>query len=108
MRILLDESVPRPLKRLLAEHEVTTAIEQGWASIANGELLRLAAAEFDALVTADQGILTQQNLAAFDIAVIVLVAPTNTMVHYEPLAEKLPVQLGNEADHASPLPWVGC
>lgn len=33
MRILLDESAPRALKRLLPDHTVETAPERGWASI---------------------------------------------------------------------------
>lgn len=62
MRILLDESWPRPLARLLPDHEVRTVGAMGWAGKRNGELLRLAAAEFDALLTADQNLEHQQNL----------------------------------------------
>jgi predicted nuclease of predicted toxin-antitoxin system len=88
MRILLDESVPRALQNLLPDHQVSTAAAEGWASIANGELLTRAAAAFDILVTADQNMPHQQDLTRFDIGVVVLVAPTNSMVHYEPIAEK--------------------
>ena len=49
MRILLDESLPRPLARLLPEHEVRTVAAMGWTGIRNSELLQLAAGEFDAL-----------------------------------------------------------
>ena len=31
MRVLLDECLPRRLKRLLADHEVVTVPEAGWA-----------------------------------------------------------------------------
>jgi hypothetical protein len=54
-----------------------------------GELLRRAADEFDVLVTADQGIPHQQNLAKFDIAVVVLAAVSSRIEAYEPLADKL-------------------
>jgi hypothetical protein len=54
MRVLLDESLPRPLGRLLAEHIVRTVAEEGWAGLENGELLRTAAARFDVILTADQ------------------------------------------------------
>lgn len=47
MRVLLDECVPRRLKRELVGHDVKTAPEMGWASKKNGELLALAAVEFD-------------------------------------------------------------
>jgi predicted nuclease of predicted toxin-antitoxin system len=51
MRVLVDECVPRRLKRHLPGHEVRTVPEVGWAGKKNGELLRLAAREFDAFVT---------------------------------------------------------
>ena len=56
MRILLDEFLPRPLARLLPEHEVRTVAAMGWTGIRNSKLLRLAAREFDAFLTADQNL----------------------------------------------------
>ena len=62
MRVLLDESVDRRLKRAFDEHhEVSTVPERGWASMKNGELLEAAEKEFDAFVTTDRGIPHQQN-----------------------------------------------
>ncbi|MFA5891972.1 MAG: DUF5615 family PIN-like protein [Actinomycetota bacterium] len=104
MRILLDESVPRRLKALLAGHEVVTVRDAGWASFSNGELLTRASQVFDALVTADQKMPHQQNLTRFDIAVVVLVAKTNTMVDYEPLALKLRTTV--ESATAGAVSWV--
>jgi len=49
---------------LLPGHDVRTVVQSGWSSLSNGELLRKAATEFDALVTADQNIEFQQNLKA--------------------------------------------
>lgn len=89
MRILLDESVPRDLKGLLEDHEVKTVVEQGWASISNGELLERASGHFDVLVTADQQLPHQQDPSRYNVAVFVLVARTNSMVDYEPMADKL-------------------
>ena len=40
MRLLLDESLPRPLADLLAGHEVRTVTQMGWTSVRNGALLR--------------------------------------------------------------------
>lgn len=51
----------------------------GWGGKRNGELLQLAAADFDALLTADQNLEHQQNLGALPVAVIILVSPTNRM-----------------------------
>ena len=72
MRILLDECVPWPVYKLLAGHECTTAQRRGWGGLKNGDLLRLAEAEFDLFVTSDQNIRYQQNLAGRKIAILVL------------------------------------
>ncbi len=85
MRILLDESLPRPLAQLLQEHEVRTVAAMGWTGIRNSELLQLAAGKFDALLTADQNLEHQQNLSALPIAVVILVAPTNRIQSLRPL-----------------------
>jgi hypothetical protein len=77
MRLLLDESLPRGLKRQLSAQKVATVPDQGWAGKSNGELLRLAEGEFDAFFTADQNVEYQQNLGAYNLAVIVLLAPTH-------------------------------
>jgi hypothetical protein len=77
MRVLLDECVDWRLSRYIVGHEVKTARQMGWSSISNGRLLALAAQEFDVLVTVDQNLAFQQNLAAFNIAVIVLRARSN-------------------------------
>jgi len=45
MRLLLDECVPRPLKRDLVGHDVSHVVDMGWSSKRNGELLRLMAVE---------------------------------------------------------------
>jgi predicted nuclease of predicted toxin-antitoxin system len=89
LRILLDESLPRPLARLLPEHDVRTVAVMGWVGKRNGELLQLAAADFDALLTADQNLEHQQNLGTLPIAVIVLVAPTNRIESLRPLIPAL-------------------
>jgi len=90
MRILLDESAPSELRELLADHDVETVPERGWRAKENGELLTLAVGEgFDAFVTPDQNIPHQQNLASFDIAVVILAAGRNRRATYEPVAGKL-------------------
>ena len=78
MRVLLDECLPRRLKRELVGHDVRTAPEMGWASKSNGELLALATGEFDVFVTADRNLSYQQDVSAFDIAIVVLVARSNS------------------------------
>ena len=89
MRVLLDECVPRRLKRELSGHTVLTVPEAGWASIKNGELLKLAEASFDAFVTVDRGMRYQQNLGAYGIAVVVLVVRHNKFEMLQPLIPAL-------------------
>jgi predicted nuclease of predicted toxin-antitoxin system len=85
MRVLLDECVPRKLKRELPEHEVLTVTERGWSGVRNGELLALAVAEFDAFLTVDQNLKYQQNLQTFPIAILLLVARNNRFKTLLPL-----------------------
>ena len=89
MRILLDESVPRRLSSLLAGHTATTVARQGWAGVKNGELLALAAAEFDVLITADRNIEYQQNLLTLPLAVLVLVIRSNRLEEVVPLVPEI-------------------
>lgn len=74
MKVLLDECVPRKLKREIGNHEVVTVTEQGWSGFQNGELLGLAATEFDIFLTVDQNLSFQQNLENFGIGIILMVA----------------------------------
>jgi hypothetical protein len=72
-RILLDESTPAGLARLLGGFDVKTVPEMGWAGISNGQLLNEAEqAGFDVLLTADQNLRWQQRLANRKIGVVVL------------------------------------
>ena len=67
MRVIFDQGVPLPLRRLLTKHTVSTAFELGWMALDNGALLAAAEAQFDALVTTDQNLRYQQNLARTNI-----------------------------------------
>ena len=85
MRLLLDECVPKRLKRELRGHQAKTVQDMGWAGIKNGALLRLADGQFEALVTVDQGIEYQQNLTGLNIRVVVMLAPSNDVDDLRPL-----------------------
>lgn len=89
MRILLDESVPRRLKRDLHGHEVSTVTEIGWRGKKNGELLQLACERFDVFVIVDQNLEYQQNLKRFDIAFVLLIAVNNKYEALSPLVPKI-------------------
>ena len=89
-RVLLDENVDRQLRPLFdAGFEVLTVQEQGWDGLKNGELLRSAAAEFDVFVTMDQKLPYQQNLKAFDLAVVVIRTVSNAFLDVVPLMSKV-------------------
>lgn len=77
MKVLLDECLPKKLKREVSAEVVRTVPEMGWAGTVNGALLRLAEQEFDIFLTNDQNLEHQQNLKKFNLAFVVLVAPTN-------------------------------
>ena|SRR6266496_5542727 len=85
MRVLLDECVPRKLKRELANHEVVTVTENGWSGFKNGELLALAESEFDIFLTVDQNLSLQQNLQSLAIGIILVVARNNRLKTLLPL-----------------------
>lgn len=93
MKIFLDHCVPKRLLRLLAEHEVKTAYQMGWAAKKNGELLKLVESEFEVFVTVDQNLRHQQNLASSSLKVIVLVAATNQYDNLAPLILQVKVAL---------------
>ena len=88
-RVLLDECLPRDLKKLLQDHDTKTVPEAGWASKRNGELLKLAASTFDVFVTVDRNLMFQQNLDKLEVAVVVLVAHGNRLPDLEPLVSSL-------------------
>jgi hypothetical protein len=79
VKVFLDECVDWRLSRSLQGHDVRTARQMGWTTITNGELLALAAREFDVFVTVDRNLSFQQRLPKFDIAVLVLRAKSNRL-----------------------------
>ena len=87
MKVLLDECVPKKFKRELRGHSFLTAAEVGLAGLKNGVLLREAEAKgFDVLLTADNGIGYQQNLAGRKIAIVIVHARSNRLMDLMPHA----------------------
>ena len=85
MRVLLDECVPRALRNDIPGHEVKTVAEVGWAGVKNGELLRLAAAAFDLMITVDRNLEYQQSFEGLSLAVVILHAPSNDIAALRPM-----------------------
>jgi hypothetical protein len=72
-----------------------TVPRMGWASIRNGELLKRAELEFDVLVTSDRNLSFQQKISGLQLAVVVLVANSNSLKHLQPLIPALRSALEN-------------
>ena len=73
MLILFDHCTPRNLRRHLSGHVIHTADELGWSTLRNGLLIaRAESAGYELLITADQDIAYQQNLADRTIPLLVL------------------------------------
>lgn len=87
MRIILDENLPRPLKRIFTSHTVTTIQEQGCAGMRNGVLLARLEGAFDVFITADKNLRYQQNLTGLSLAIIEL--PTNRLPLLQPLFPRI-------------------
>jgi hypothetical protein len=86
MRILLDECVPRRLKRELPSHDVFTVRDKGWAGKKNGPLLKVMQTDgIEVLLSVDKGLQHQQSLAAAGVAVVVMTVKRNTLSELLPL-----------------------
>ncbi len=73
MRVLFDQGTPVPLRRHLHPHAVDTVAERGWSELENGDLLDQAEADgYQVLITTDQNLKYQQNLANRVIRILVL------------------------------------
>jgi hypothetical protein len=72
MRILFDQGSPVPLRSLQVNHVIETVFELGWSELKNNELLAAAEGTFDLLITTDQQLRYQQNLAERKLSILVL------------------------------------
>jgi predicted nuclease of predicted toxin-antitoxin system len=86
MRVLIDECAPKALKAALvvSGYDCTTVQEAGWSGKENGELLALADASFDAVVTIDRNLRYQQNLTGRKIALLIVRGRSNRVVDLQP------------------------
>ena len=78
MRVVLDENLPRPMKRFFAvDVSVSTVQERGISGTSNGELIALLEGTHDVFVTADRNLRYQQNRTGRILAIVEL--PTNRL-----------------------------
>ena len=89
MRVLLDECVDARFAREIVGHDVTTVPRKGWSGVTDRVLLERAQVEFDVLLTTDRNLEFQQNLAKFDIAVVVLCGRSSRLADLKPLVAQV-------------------
>lgn len=101
MKLLLDENLPKKLKRDFPDHEIYTVHDMGWTGKKNGELMKLLILEkFDVLLTFDKNLGFQQNFNKYQITVFALNATDNTYEVLKNLVHKInktlenPLQIG--------------
>jgi hypothetical protein len=89
VRVLLDENLPHDLIAELAGHQVSAVQGLGWAGVKNGELLRRAAGQIDALLTMDRRLEHQHDISALPFGLIVVRAHSNRMQDLRPLVGEM-------------------
>jgi len=86
MKVLLDECLPVDFRHSFPGREVHSAEWAGLKGKKNGELLQEAElAGYEVLITVDQGILHQQNLARRKLSIIAIRSRTNQLEDLLPL-----------------------
>ena len=83
MKLLLDECIPKRLRVDFPEHDVLTVEQAGLKGLKNGALMRLASSQFDVLVTVDQNLPFQQNMATYSIAILILVGQVKQVFRFK-------------------------
>jgi putative NIF3 family GTP cyclohydrolase 1 type 2 len=81
--------------RDLSPHEAKTVKQLGWKGGDDGSLLARAAEEFDVFLTVDTKLPDQQNIAALDIAVVVLRGRSTRLADLRELLDRLRQALNN-------------
>jgi hypothetical protein len=97
-KVLLDENLPVKLKyRLQDVCEIYTVNDKGWNALENGDLINTMQEDgFDYLLTSDQNLQHQQNLAKYSIGFIVLNVSSNNYETILPLVDKIKKVLMDE------------
>jgi predicted nuclease of predicted toxin-antitoxin system len=90
MRILLDACIPIDFRfDLAAVGTVETAQYAKLSHLSNGALLTAMVGRFDVLITVDGSLQFQQTIAGRPVAVIVLTAASNAIVHLQPFVSRI-------------------
>ncbi len=104
MRLLLDENLPKRLKKDFPNQEIYTVSDKGWNGIKNGQLLQLMSEEdFNALLTFDKNLQHQQNFQKYTITIFVLSALNNTYIELTKLSPKVHEYLSQNILPSGPI-----
>jgi hypothetical protein len=90
LKILFDHNVNRRFRKHLSGHVVETTRERTWEKLANGELLRAAAAAgFELFVTVDKNLEFQQNLKTLPLPIVLIDSASNALPALIPFAPQI-------------------
>lgn len=97
MKAVIDEGVPRRLSVLLRSLGAdVAAFPESWKGFTDGTLLdTIESSEFDCLLTCDQNMRHQQNLAGYRLALIIL--PAQNYENLRPFADDMLAALASIA-----------
>ena len=95
MRVLLDECVPRGIRRFLSGHVVRSVQTLGWSGLADSRLVEEAEGRFDVIVTTDVRLATAPALTGRSVSVVVLRARRTSIRALAPAAAQLPRALSS-------------
>lgn len=77
--------MPADLVAELTAHDVRTVGQMRWKGINNGELLMLAARQFDVPISMDKNMPVEQDLSRYAIGLVLVRAPSNRIESLRPL-----------------------
>jgi predicted nuclease of predicted toxin-antitoxin system len=104
MRLLLDENLPKRLKKDFPNQKIYTVRDKGWNGIKNGQLLQLMSEEdFNALLTFDKNLQHQHNFQKYTFTIFVLSALNNTYIELTKLSPKVHEYLSQETLPLGPI-----
>lgn len=89
MRVFVDACIDPRIVEILVGHQAQTAFDIGWQNLQDHILLPKIAAEFDVLLTADQGFEFEHNLHKLSIGIVIAHVRRNKLADYRAIAPEL-------------------
>ena len=86
-RVLIDNCVPRRFKRYITHDDVTHVSEINWERLNDPDLLKATEGVYGVLISGDKNLPHQNRLSDYEIGVIILRVPSNSLQSFLPLAD---------------------